>query len=148
MKRYAWLFSLSVLAVAAGFVTDREAKAGPNGENGASITEAVTLANATRGVVFFTAAINSDATVASCFNCSSHLHLGTGQYQVGFNTGAITANNGWSRWTQVDTLSTGSILDVHCTTADRLGVPTAVFVYCANAAGVPTDTSFFLFVAR
>jgi hypothetical protein len=147
MKRYAWLLSLLVVAVAAGFITDR-AVAGPNGESAASITPAITLANATRGVVFFTAAINSDGTVASCFNCNGVHHLGTGLYQVGFNTGAITANNGWSRIVQVDTLSTGSIFNVSCTTADRSGVPTAVFVSCSNGAGLAQDTSFFLFVAR
>ena len=85
------------------------------------------------------------------FNClASHtIHLGTGTYQVGFNTGGtLTANNGWSRWVQVDTLSTGSISNVSCTTADRSGVPTAIWVSCFNGAGVATDTSFFLFVAR
>lgn len=152
MKRHAWLLSPLVVAVAAGFITDRDAQASPSGQNGASsITEAaVTLGQQTRGVVFATAAINSDGTVAQCFNCNraTTTHLGTGIYQVAFNNINPTANNGFSRWVQVDTLSTGSITNVSCSTADRAGVPTAVWVECYNGAGVATDTSFFLFVAR
>jgi hypothetical protein len=149
MKRYAWLLSLSVVAVAAGFITDRDVIASPNGGNGAAFTEALTLGQATRGVVFYTAAINKDGTVAGCFNCGGTVHLGPGTYQVGFNTGgSLTANNGWSRWVQVDTLSIGSISNVSCTTADRFGDPHAIWVYCTNGAGVAEDTSFFLFVAR
>jgi hypothetical protein len=151
MKRYAWLLSPLAVAVAAGFIMDRDAKAGPNVENGASMVEAaVTLPYITRGVVFDTAAINNDGTVAQCFGCNrgTTIHLGTGIYQVGFNSGAITASNGWSRWVQVDTLSTGSISNVSCSTADRAGTTSAVWVSCFNGAGVATDTSFFLFVAR
>jgi hypothetical protein len=110
----------------------------------------VNLANATRGVVFQTAAINSDGTVANCFGCNkaTTLHLGPGQYQVGFG-GNVTANNGWSRWVQVDTLTTENITNVSCTTADRVLVTTAVFIVCyTNNTGALTDTSFFLFVAR
>ena len=150
MKPYTWILSLLVVAVLAGFIRARPVKASTEGENGAS-PAAVTLAAATRGVVFETAAINSDGTVASCFNCdkSTTLHLGTGVYQVGFYSGVITANGGWSRWVQVDTLGTGLISNVSCTTADRAGVTSAVWVACfTNSTGYPTDTSFFLFVAR
>jgi hypothetical protein len=40
-------------------------------------------AEPTRGVVFFTAAINSDGTIASCFDCvaANTKRLGVGQYQ-------------------------------------------------------------------
>lgn len=119
----------------------------------------VTLANASRGVIFGEAAINPDGTVASCFNCNklNTVHLGTGEYQVAFQSlgnGSITAANGFSRWVQVDTLSTGS-LNAWCTTADRIGVPGAVYVQCQQEGGsgsqgnsVPADVSFFLFVAR
>jgi len=149
MKRYAWLLSPLAVAVAAGFITDRDAIAGPNGENGASVVQATTLAGQTRGVVFYDAGINSDGSVANCFGCNkvNTIHLGTGTYQVAFNT-VITANSGWSRWVQVDTLSTGSIFNVSCTTADRAGLTSAIFVSCVNGTGVAQDTSFFLFVAR
>ena len=93
--------------------------------------------NATRGVVFATAAINSNGTVANCFTCNrgNTVHLGTGLYQVGFNQ-TVTANGGWSRWLQVDTLTTGSISNVSCTTADRAVLPSGVFVECSdNATG-------------
>jgi hypothetical protein len=113
------------------------------------------LNEATRGVVFNTAAINRDGTVASCFGCDpvQTVRLGVGIYQVNFFDN-VQATNGWSRWVQPDTLSTGS-LDAYCTTADRAGVPTAIFVQCQAPGGpgsqgrsAPVDTSFFLFVAR
>ena len=120
--------------------------------NGADLTHAarplISLPFATRGVVFKTAALNPDGTLASCFACVSSIHLGTGLYQVTFNTN-VQAINGWSRWLQVDTLTTGSIANVSCTTADRAGNVDAVFVECTHGnTGALTDTSFFLFVAR
>jgi hypothetical protein len=109
----------------------------------------------TRGVVFKTAAITGNATIASCFRCeaATTIHLGIGEYQVGFDEN-VQAINGWSRWVQVDTLGTGSV-NAWCTTADRAGVPDAIFVSC-QAPGGPgnqgnskaVDVSFFLFVAR
>ena len=67
MKRHAWLLSPLVVAVAAGFITDRDAQASPSGQNGASsIAEAaVTLGQQTRGVVFATAAINCLIMISS-----------------------------------------------------------------------------------
>lgn len=112
----------------------------------------ISSAVATRGQVLCTAAVNSTGSIPGCFSCnklqSSRLSLGN--YQVAF-TGIcenITAARGWSRWLQVDTLATGAIFGVSCTTADRAGNPNAVFVQCVNSAGALTDTSFFLFVAR
>jgi hypothetical protein len=148
MKRYVWVVPVVALAALVLFTASRRFAAGSRSDNG-DVTPEVTLGAATRGVVFATAAINSNGTVASCFTCNrgNTVHLGTGVYQVGFNTN-VQATNGWSRWLQVDTLSTGSISNVSCTTADRAGLPSGVFVLCTNGAGVDTDTSFFLFVAR
>ena len=151
MKRYTWVLSLLPVAVLAGFIMARSVKASSEDINGGSGHPLdITLANATRGQVWGTAAINPDATVASCFACnkSTTLHLGTGVYQVGFSLGNITATNGFSRWVQVDTLSTGVISNIVCNTADRAGVTSAVFVTCGNTSGALVDTSFFLFVAR
>ena len=75
------------------------------------------------------------------------MHLGTGEYQVGF-AGNVTAANGFARWVQVDTLTVGSYGLTVCTTADRAGLATGIYVACFNEAGTATDTSFFLFVAR
>src|SRR5262245_4153109 len=105
---------LGVVAIALAVATVPFAQfSAPNGQK----TESeVALAATTRGVVFRTAAINSDGTVASCFQCvSGTQRLALGQYQVIFNTNA-QANNGWSRWVQPDTLSTGT-LNASCVTA-------------------------------
>lgn len=102
----------------------------------------------TRGVVFKTAAINSNGTIANCFRCASAASLGGGAYQVIFDEN-VQAANGWSRWVQVDTLTTGSIDNVSCTTADRSGNVNGVFVFCHTGnTNASTPTSFFLFVAR
>src|SRR5215813_11830106 len=65
----------------------------------------LTSAQPTRGVVFFTATINSNGTVAACFGCNvaNTLRLGTGQYQIDFGQN-VQAVNGWSRWVQADPL--------------------------------------------
>jgi hypothetical protein len=49
--------------------------------------------------VFFTAAINSDGTVASCFQCvpANTKRLWVGQYQIDLAEN-VRAVNGWSRW--------------------------------------------------
>ena len=126
-----------------------------NDDTAAGISPALTLNEATRGVVFKTAAINSNGTIANCFRCNgaSTLHLGTGIYQVGFDEN-VQAVRGWSRMVQVDTLGTGS-LNAWCTTADRAGVANAIWVSCQAPGGpgsmgksVPADVSFFIFVAR
>lgn len=116
---------------------------------------AIVLNQATRGVVFKTAAMNSNGSVAHCFRCEpvSTIRLGVGEYQVAFDEN-VQANNGWSRWVQVDTLSIGSV-NAWCTTADRAGVPNAIWVSCQAPGGPgsqgnskPIDVSYFLFVAR
>jgi hypothetical protein len=150
MKRYIWVFPVVALAAVVLFTASRRSSAGSRSNNGDVVPEDITLANATRGVVFYTAAVNADAVVANCFGCNrgTTLHLSTGEYQIEFNQN-VQANNGWSRWVQVDTLTTGSIPNVSCTTADRAGVADAVWVACFNnSTGAPMDTSFFLFVAR
>lgn len=147
MKLCSWAISFAaVVAFALSFLPSTAFA--QNGAAGAA-PAAVALANATRGVVFKTAAINADGSVASCFRCNkaTTIHLGTGIYQVGFDEN-VTANGGWSRFLQVDTLSTGSINNVACSTADRAGVTSAVFVLCYNGSGTQVDTSFFLFIAR
>lgn len=107
----------------------------------------------TQGQVLCVAAVNSTGTKAGPgLGVKSVTHVATGQYQVTFGGAGcgnnLTAKNGHARFVQVDTLTTGSIASgVRCTTADRSGVPAAVFVDCANAAG-PLDTSFFLFIMR
>jgi hypothetical protein len=122
--------------------------------NGPNLTHAaragVVLGTPTRGIPFKTASINADGSIASCFRCVvSALRFGTsGDYQVIFDEN-VQATNGWSRWLQVDTLTTGSISNISCTTADRAGNVNGVFVLCtAGNTRVSTPTSFFLFVAR
>jgi hypothetical protein len=149
MKRYIWVVPVVALAAVVLFTASRRFAAGSRSINGDATPEVI-LSSATRGVVFATAAINTNGTVANCFTCNrvNTFRLGQGLYQVGFNTN-VQANNGWSRWLQVDTLTTGSIPNVSCTTADRSGLPTGIFVECSdNATGNRADTSFFLFVAR
>jgi hypothetical protein len=154
-KRYMWVVPAVALLVAVLFAAShRFAAASGVDENGGDRTLtplAVTLANATRGVVFKTAAINANGTVATCFRCikASTTHIATGEYQVAFDEN-ITATLGWSRWVQVDYLTSGgSIANISCTTADRTGLVSGVYVQCSNnSTGVQTDTSFFLFIAR
>lgn len=112
----------------------------------------VLLGQPTIGVVKYTAAINADGSVANCFGCNRSVaetrRISAGTYEVDF-TGDIRATLGWSRWVQVDTLSIGSIGgNVNCTTADRLGDVSSIWVFCTNSNGLAQDTSFFLFVAR
>jgi hypothetical protein len=122
---------------------------GPGGEAGSEVL----LTTPTRGQVLCTAAINLDGSVAQCFNCSKDptktLRLGPGVYQVTFQgiCDRAEADKGWSRWVQMDTLTTGTS-EGSCTTADRAGVPTAVWVDCRDSAGAPADRSFFLFLAK
>jgi len=149
MKRYIWVVPVVALAAVVLFTASRRFAAGSE-LNGVKPDVDITLSNYTRGQTWYTAAINPDATVANCFQCNkaNTVHVTTGSYQVGFNTN-VTANNGWSRWVQVDTLTTGTITNVSCTTADRAGLVTAVWVQCFNnSTGALQDTSFFLFVAR
>jgi hypothetical protein len=157
MKRYTWAISLVALVafalLAVYLHAQTESPAQNSFANGVAEPAGITLGGGiTRGVVFKTAAINTDGSVAGCFRCDrTHtLHLGTGEYQVAFDE-LVTANQGWSRWVQVDTLSGGSE-NAWCTTADRVGDADAIYVQCQHEGGagnsVLVDTSFFIFVAR
>jgi hypothetical protein len=122
---------------------------GDNASSGvapADVTVPSNLVN--RGVVFYTAAINADGTIASCFNCvtAKTFRLTTGEYQVDFGKD-IRAISGFSRWVQPDPLNDTSESSF-CDTADRQGDNDAVFINRQNSSGTHTDTSFFLFVAR
>ncbi len=127
----------------------------PPGQTQSLIQAPLSSAQPTRGNVRFTAAINSNGTVFSCFGCNraNTKRLGVGQYQVDFGTN-VQARNGWSRWLQADTLTFGTE-NAYCNTADRAGDVNAVWVNCQTAGGPgsqgnskPVDASFFLFVAR
>jgi hypothetical protein len=114
MKRYRWAIPLVAAATFALFTVyvhaQYETATQANGLNGLALAPAdISLGQATRGVVFKTAAINSDGTVANCFRCVkvSTIHLGTGQYQIAFDEN-VQATNGWSRWVQPDTLGIGA----------------------------------------
>ena len=76
-----------------------------------------------RGHVLCTAAINSDGTKAGGNTVASSTRLRLGQYQVTFKAPCttVTATNGWMRVVQVDTLTTGALPAISCTTADRSG---------------------------
>lgn len=159
MKRYTWALSLAVLVMLAALAVyvraQNESAFQINNLNGGFVSSSVFLGHQTRGVVFKTAAINSDGSVAGCFRCvtGSTLHLGTGIYQVAFDEN-VQATNGWSRIVQADTLTTGTE-NAWCNTADRAGDANAVWVNCQHEGGagsmgnsVPVDTSFFMFVMR
>lgn len=100
----------------------------------------------TRGVVFLTAAINSDGSIAGCFGCNTAntKRLGASIYQIDFGHN-VQAIKGWSRWVQADTLTIGAE-NAWCNTADRAGNDNAVWVNCQTSSA-PVDASFFLFVA-
>ncbi len=141
--------SLKLLIGTAGLVMSM----GAMGQNDASYgAENLPVGSAqdNRSHFLCSAAINSDGSRAGGGTVASSTRITTGQYQVVFRAPCtnITARNGWMRVVQVDTLTTGSIAGVSCTTADRAGQVNGVFVYCHNHAGVATDTSFFLLLAR
>jgi len=154
MKRLAALTNVALLCLGVVLFSAAVAQSAqntPTGQRPADIAPG--SAEPTRGVVFFTAAINSDGSIASCFGCdaTNTQRLGVGQYQIDFGQNA-QAINGWSRWVQADTLTTGSE-DAWCNTADRAGDVNAVWVNCQHAGGpgsmgnsAPINT--FLFVAR
>jgi len=155
MKRYILALSLITFAVLAVYVSAQEIAVRNSSLNGGFAPLSFTLGQATRGVVFKTAAITGGGGVANCFRCvpASTIHLGTGFYQVAFDEN-VQAANGWSRWVQPDTLAAGEE-NAWCNTADRAGDPNAIFVNCQHEGGagsqgnsVPVDTSFFIFVAR
>jgi hypothetical protein len=159
MKRYAWALSLAALvtfALLAVHVSAQNDNAVQNAHSNGELAPAgITLGEINRGVVFKNAAINTDGSVASCFRCDRvhTIKIGTGTYQVAFDEN-VQATNGWFRWVQADTLSTGSE-NAWCNTADRSGDTQAIYVNCQHEGGagsmgnsVPVDTSFFIFVAR
>jgi hypothetical protein len=155
-SRMGALTSVAVVCLGVALSSAAVAQTVSNGPTGLKRADLVPgSAEPTRGVVFFTAAINSDGTIASCFDCNpaATQRLGVGQYQIDFGQN-VQAINGWSRWVQADTLTTGSE-DAWCNTADRAGDDNAVWVNCQHSGGpgsmgnsAPFDTSFFLFVAR
>ena len=99
-----------------------------------------------------TAAIRANGTVFSgeYVKVAQTLRLSAGTYQVAFTDPCpvVTIASGWFRIAQPDTLTTGTLPARSCTTADRGGVPSAVWVRCFNASGAPTDTPFTLHVSR
>jgi hypothetical protein len=138
-----------ILAVGLGAGSGAAFAGEANGPAGA--VPRVATPKATNGSVKCTASVNADGSILACKHCNpgDTNHIDTGEYQIGFNKPcqSILAVNGWSRWTQVDTLATSS-LGGYCTTADRSGDVNAVFVECFDNSGTPADTSFFLFVAK
>ena len=104
------------------------------------------------GQVLCTAFINSNGTRAGGQDVLSSTRIGVGTYNVRFTgpcSGNIRVNNGWARWTQVDTLQFGTTTG-HCTTADlaATGGVGAIWVNCFSSTGALADRSFSLFVAR
>jgi hypothetical protein len=143
--------SLTAVLAVALCVGTGAAFAGDNDNGTAAAIPLTTTPKATNGSVKCTASVNSDGSVLACKHCNpaDTSHLLPGEYQVGFKKPCqnILAVNGWSRWVQADTLSTGNE-KVFCTTADRAGDANAIYVQCEDADGTLTDASFFLFVAR
>jgi hypothetical protein len=148
LKAFANIISVGLAIVALGISGASQSSSAAASANGAAVPLApLKFTKVSRGQIAMTAAINADGTVAKCYLCkpAATLHLGTGQYQVGF-TGSVKASAGVSRFVRADTLSAGST-KVWCDTADRAGVASAIFVNCQTASG-PADTSFFLFIAK
>ncbi len=154
MKRFILSTGLAAMLAVAGASSWQPVTHAQSDDNGGSsiFTSQVTLAARNRGIVNFTAAINSDGTVAQCFECApaTTTKLGTGIYQVDFLRD-VRATSGYFRFIQVDTLQTGTISGgVSCTTADRAGLSTAIYVKCTSAAsaGAEVDTSFMVIAFR
>jgi hypothetical protein len=104
MNRIVALASVATLSLGVAFAGDAAAQSVPNTESGIKpLNLAPGAAEPTRGVVFFTAAINSDGTIASCFECvpANTKRLGVGEYQIDFgeNIQAINAGVGGFRRT-------------------------------------------------
>ncbi|MGC9966585.1 MAG: hypothetical protein ABSE08_14375 [Syntrophobacteraceae bacterium] len=120
-----------------------------NGPVGSSVS--VTLP-ANNGSVKCTADITSSGTIAGGkhVDAATTLYLSTGVYQVGFKKPCanVTAAKGYARWVQPDTFGIGFTGARYCTTADKNGVPAAVYVQCFDGNGNLADTSFFMFIAR
>ena len=107
MKLSTQILFLAALIALATFTTPAFAQ---QASNGAEVGPAIALNAPTRGVVFKTASINSDGTRAQSFRAVASIHLSTGTYQVTFDEN-VQALNGFSRWVQVDTLTTAVFLE-------------------------------------
>ena len=126
-----------------------------NAPSGVAPADVAAFGQGNRGAVLCTAAINSDGSVAGGAGVDkiNTIHeAGVGQYGVVFKApcgGNIRVNNGWARWTQVDTLQFGTTNGT-CTTADlglTIGVG-GIWVNCFDNVGALADRSFSIFVAR
>ena len=121
-------------------------------EGGVTTQDVGAFSPRNHGQVLCTAFINSNGTRAGGQDVLSSTRIGVGVYNVRFTgpcSGNIRVNNGWARWTQVDTLQFGTTTG-HCTTADlaATGGVGAIWVNCYSNTGAPADRSFSLFVAR
>lgn len=129
--------------------------AGDNaGPGGVTTQDTAAFSPANHGQVLCTAFINSNGSVAGGqdVNKAINTRIGVGTYNVKFTgpcSGNIRVNNGWARWTQVDTLQFGTT-NGHCTTADLAATSGvgAIWVNCFSNTGAPADRSFSIFVAR
>jgi len=164
MKRIITVSGLAMLCLGVAFSSAARAQtpAELNSREGATARDLTPgSTQPTRGVVFFTAAINSNGSVAGCFGCNTAntRRVAVGMYIVDFGQN-VQAINGWSRWVQPDTLAFGIVGSpsnpgAWCTTADSAADSNAVWVNCQHSGGPGSggqaaffDTSFFLFVAR
>jgi hypothetical protein len=153
MRRFMRRSVVVALAMLFAIPLARNAMAGGTNANGIAQVPvpAATKVKPNNGKVKCTAAINFDGSILNCKHCNptDTGQISTGQYQVGFTKPCtnILAVDGWSRWVQADTLSTGDEL-AFCTTADRAGDVNAIFVECFDDTGADVNASFFLFVAH
>jgi len=97
------------------------------------------------GFVKAWARVNSDGTIASCYNCNpaGSVHtLSSGSYIVDFSplTGNIA---GRPRTATLDTLGGGSLTG-EISVADSVGLPSGVFVRTLDSSGINVDQSFSL----
>lgn len=146
-------FTATVLATCL-FCTIAMAQDIDNGGRGVlkSVSVGSLLPNSGHGIC--TAAINSNGTIAGGNlvneDTAETKRIGVGMYEVDFLSPCndVRAQQGFMRFIQVDTLSGGSIGHITCTTADRYGDPSSVWVNCTNEDGDNADTSFFLMVTR
>src|SRR5262245_54993666 len=160
MKRIVAVSGLAILCLGVAYSDAARAQTSEqlNIREGARLRDiAPGTVQPTRGVVFFTAAINSNGSVAGCFGCNTTntRKVAVGRYIVSFGQN-VQAINGWSRWVQPDTLEFGIVGSVTnpgawCTTADSVADSNAVWVNCQHSGGPGSggqaeffDTSFFL----
>lgn len=141
-------FLAAILPVSAAFADN-------NGGEVAPMDAAVGSLRANFGNAVCTAAINSDGTVAGGASVNTNAletqRLGAGTYEVDFKIPCndVRAISGFARHVQVDTLQAGSAPPIVCTTADRGGDISSVWVQCYSVTtGLGADTSFFLTVTR